>query len=299
MNIQNHTRLIAGGLGAILILGSVLFMTPRIRGLGLKGFVLSKIHSATSMSKAVLNSSSVSGNDDMTNILFLHHSTGRNLIQQGDIRERFTNAGYKFWDHGYNAQGLTKPNGSSAGYSYSIPWDNTNPDGIAQIFAQKAYHLPLNAFSGLLQHDVIIFKSCFPVSRIASDEQLSDYKSYYLSIRDTVDQHPNKLFIVVTQPPSNPESTNAEEAARARKLANWLKSDEYLDGHPNLSTFDFYNYLAEDDPTSPDYNMLKKAYREGADSHPNKVANEIIGPHFVDFVIDAIRHYRAYTADDG
>ena len=49
-----------------------------------------------------------------------------------------------------------------------------------------------------MQYDVIAFKSCFPTSNIQSDEQLADYKSYYLSIRDRMDEYPYKVFIVVT-----------------------------------------------------------------------------------------------------
>jgi hypothetical protein len=60
-----------------------------------------------------------------------------------------------------------------------------------------------------------------------------------------------------------------------------------------VSTFDFFNYLAENDPKAPDYSMLRKAYREGSDFHPNRAANETIGPLFVDFIRDAVQHYRA------
>jgi len=80
---------------------------------------------------------------------------------------------------------------------------------------------------------------------------------------------------------------------RTRVFANWLKSDAYLGGHPNVFAFDLFGYLAEDDPTSPEYNMLRKTYREGSDSHPNRAANEKIGPLFADFIINAVQRYRA------
>lgn len=156
--------------------------------------------------------------------------------------------------------------------------------------------MPLNAFSGLLQHEVIAFKSCFPVSDITSDEQLEQYKFYYLNMRDVMDRYPGRLFIAVTPPPLNPAETNAEAAARARAFADWLTSDEYLSGHPNLFTFDFFGHLAEEDPTSPDYNMLQEEYREGSDSHPNRLANETIGPIFADFIAGSVQSYRAQTS---
>ena len=230
---------------------------------------------------------------DWTNVVFLHHSTGGNLIAQGGVRGQFTDAGYDFWDHGYNGEGLRRPNGAQAGYSYNVPGDNTDPDGLAAIFAQRVYGLPLNTLSGLLQHEVIAFKSCFPANHIDSDALLGQYKRYYLGMRDVMDAHPDKMFIVVTPPPLNPAATNAEEAARARAFAAWLQSEEYLDGHPNVFTFDLFGALAEEDAASPEHGMLRAAYREGTDSHPNQVANEAVGPLFVDFVIASAQSYRA------
>ena len=145
----------------------------------------------------------------------------------------------------------------------------------------------MNTFSGLLQHEIIVFKSCFPTSNIVTDDQLEEYKNYYLGMRDVMDQHRDKVFIVVTPPPLNPAATGAGVAARARTFANWLKSDEFLAGHPNLFAFDFFDLLAEGDAGSADFNMLRATYREGEDSHPNQLANETIGPHFADFIVGA------------
>jgi len=287
-----------GIVGIVVVLAFFALLAMRLitgRSLGLWNFVSSRMHLVSNLGRAVLNGRSVSSysHGDFTNVIFLHHSTGHNLIEQGGVREGLTEAGYSFWDHDYNWPGLRRPDGSSTGYNYNIPDDNTDPDGLARVFAQHAYGLPLNAFSGLLQHEVIAFKSCFPVSHISSDEHLEQYKSYYLDMRDVMDAHLDKMFIVVTPPPLNPAETDAEAAIRARAFAGWLKSDEYLSGHPNVFTFDFSGYLAEDDPTSPDYNMLRQAYREGSDSHPNRTANEMIGPLFVDFITNAVQSYRA------
>jgi len=264
------------------------------RGRGLRAFASSRVQTATHLGRAVLDRRSVSGysQGNFTNAIFLHHSTGYYLIEQGDVRRSMAEAGYSFWDHNYNRHGLIRPDGSPAGYSYNIPSDNTDPDGLAAVFAQPDYELPLNALSGLLQHEVIAFKSCFPVSHIVDEEQLGRYQSYYLSMRDTMDQHLDKVFIVMTPPPLNPTATDPEAASRARAFAEWLKSDEYLSGHENVFTFDFFGYLAEDDPGSPEWGMLRADYREGTDSHPNRLANETIGPVFAQFIVDAVETYR-------
>lgn len=235
--------------------------------------------------------------EGFTDVIFLHHSTGSNLIAQGNVREGLTALGYDFWDHGYNYQGLRDPDGNSTGINYNIPGDNTNPDGFANIFAQTLYaeptypDPPANAFSGLMRHEVIAFKSCFPASAISSEAMLEQYKTWYRSIRDRADTHPDHIYIAFSPPPLNPASTDADDAARARAFAEWLKSSEYLAGHPNLFSFDFFDLLAEPDPGQPDYNMLRAEYRNGTDSHPNATANAIIGPIFVAFVDQCVQTY--------
>lgn len=243
---------------------------------------------------AVVNSRSVTqySQGQFTNIVFLHHSTGRNLIAQGQVRQQLTRAGYTFWDHDYNYEGFFDPQGKRLPYTYNIPGDNTDPDGLAVLFAQPAYGLPVNALSGLLQHEVIVLKSCFPTSNIADEEQLARLQSYYLGMRQTMDAHPERLFILLTQPPLNPAETNLERAARARHLAAWLASDEFRAGHPNVYVFDFFDRLAEADPEAPDANMLRLPYRDGADSHPNQAANAAIGPQLVEFILQSIASYR-------
>ena len=219
-------------------------------------------------------------------IIFLHHSCGENLINEGGVREGLTGLGYEFYDHGYNGDGLRLADGSYAGFDFDVPDDNTDPDGLANIFAQPLHDPPDNTFSHLMAYDVIAFKSCFPVSNIADDQQLAEYQRYYLFIRDRIDQYPHKLFIVVTQPPQVPGSSDLEEARRARALADWLRSDEFLAGHPNLATFDFFGLLAGED------NFLRAEYRyDDYDAHPNPQANAAIGPQFVAFLDRAIRNF--------
>ncbi len=237
---------------------------------------------------------------DVTDVVFLHHSVGSHLISRGDVRESLTAAGYDFWDHHYNYRGLTMPDGTLAGYTYNIPGDNTNPDGFAQIFAQEVDmsqahpQPPVNAFSGLLRHDVIAFKSCYPVSNIRSDAQLELYKDYYRQIRDVMDQHPDKIFIVVTPPPLNRTATTADNAARAQAFANWLASAEFLAGHPNVFTFNFFEILDGDDPNSNYFNRLREEYQNNSsDSHPNVLADEIAGPQFVEAIVNAIETYHS------
>lgn len=285
--------------GLLVCLGLVTLMAGRIvvgQWLGPRSLARTVVNVTLAVSHRGAVTASNHGN--YTNVIFLHHSTGNNLIEQGGMRERLTQAGYSFWDHSYNDQGLRDPAGKYTGYSYSVPGDNTDPDGLMRIFAQQVYGLPVNTLSALLQHDVIIFKSCFaPANNIKTDQQLETYKTWYLGMRAVMDQYPTKHFIVVTDPPLNPAETNPEEAARARIFANWLKSDEFLKGHANISTFDLYSLLAEESATATDANMLRSAYRDGGDSHPNRTANETLAPLFSDYILKTIQDRRATVTE--
>jgi hypothetical protein len=226
---------------------------------------------------------------DFRRIIFLHHSTGASLIEQGGVRQRLSGLGYEFYDHGYNDDGLVLADGTWTGRDFDVPDDNTDPDGLADIFAQPLHDPPDNTFSHLMQYDVIAFKSCFPVSDIQSDDQLAEYKSYYLSIRDRMDQYPDKIFVVLSPPPQVAAYTETEAAARARAFADWLASDEYLNGHPNVFTFDFFDLLAD-----PSTNTLRADYQtDENDAHPNELANRTVGPLFADFIDQAVRTYTA------
>jgi len=283
-------RLVA--ISTILLVGALL--TIRLvtgRGLGIRSLPRTLL----SLVRAINNREVISqyNQGEYTDIIFLHHSTGNNLVEQGGVRQLFSQAGYNFWDQGFNFQGLRDPNGNYTGYAYTVPRDNTDPDGLARVFRQRVYGLPINALSGLLQHEVIIVKSCFaPANQIASDEQFEQLKQYYLGMREKMSQYPDKIFVIVTTPPLNPSETNPQEASRARLLANWLKSDEFLFGQSNIFVCDLFDELAESNLSSPELNMLRQDYRNGTDSHPNQTANEKIGPLFVDFVIRAVEQYR-------
>ena len=191
--------IILGALAMVLLVSASLAAGY---GLNLRGFGRMLLNTTL----AVANSGSVTrlSTGEYRNIVFLHQSVGAHLIEQGSVREDFAAAGYSFWDQGYNHDQLRDPLGRKTGYAYHVPGNNTYPDGLLSIFTQPDLGLPLNTLSGLLQHEVIAFKSCYPASNITSDKQLEERKDSYRRMRDTMDQHPDKLFIVMTQPPMNP-----------------------------------------------------------------------------------------------
>lgn len=225
------------------------------------------------------------------NVFFLHHSTGRNLIDEGDLRSvvELHNVGrthpVEFWDHDYNSIGLRDPDGNYTGVSYGIPNDNTNPDGLYTLWTSDN---PART-QILANHQIIAFKSCFPASDITSDAMLQQYKNWYLAMRDVFDQHPSHTFVVMSQPPLHRLATNTADAARARAFSRWLGSSAYLSGHDNVRFFDFFDRLAHVDDGSDQANRLNYAYERShtnSDSHPNMTANQIVGPEFMQFLLE-------------
>jgi len=230
--------------------------------------------------------------EPLTNLFMLHHSTGRNLIDEGAVRDWIDDyniaqgTAFEFWDHDYNEIGLTNPDGTKLGTSYDIPDDNTDPEGLLTLWttSNDARDLILDG------HEVIAFKSCYPASDIGSDTELEARKTWYLSMRDVFDQFPEKIFIVMSQPPRHRLATNKDDADRARAFADWLKSDTYLAGHDNIVCMDLFNEFAQADDGSDTRNMLRYEYERShydSDSHPNTLANETVGPWYAESFVAA------------
>jgi hypothetical protein len=228
----------------------------------------------------------------LDNFFLLHHSTGRNIINQGDVRDWLAawdvehGTDIRFWDHDYNYIGVANADGVLLGWDYGSAAGNTDPIGLHELWTTD------NAArdSILNRHDVIAFKSCYPNSAIISDAMLQLFKDWYLEMRDVFDQHQDKVFVLMSTPPLHRLATNVEEADRARAFADWLSSPEYLEGHRNIVCFDLFDHLAHPDDGSDIRNMLRADYEVwayGDDSHPNALANGIVGPAFAEFMVTA------------
>ena len=217
----------------------------------------------------------------LTNIFFLHHSVGNGLIEEGNMRNviaAYNSANgknFSFWDHGYNGDGLRDANGNMLGINYGVPDDNTEPAGYARLWTSPDEDATACRNQIMANHQVIAFKSCYTASSITDASMLEEYKQNYLAMRDFFDQHLEKLFVVITPPPRHRLDTTAEQAGFARQFANWLKSDTFLGGRANVVCLDLFDALADSD------NFLRytcEGSHTGADSHPNTMANQVLGP---------------------
>lgn len=227
-------------------------------------------------------------------ILFIHHSTGGNLIREGNLRSEIhkLNSDLEFWDHSYNLypifskalahsthhRGLTDKHGNLTYTDYNIVLSNNSPREYAEIFSRSPNDKTLTK---IFEYDVIAFKNCYPTTMITSVEQFDQDISFYKEIKNSVKRFKTKKFILVTPPPLRRELTTIENAKRAKKLVDWLLSKEFLSDTQNLFVFDFFNLLADEN------GFLKKEYCRlfPRDSHPNKKANMTIAPLFAEYLV--------------
>lgn len=239
----------------------------------------------------------VNATENSKRIIFIHHSTGGNLIREGKLRGEIKKLDptIEFWDHNYNLypnftmlianfthlKGLSDNNGKVTGTDYNIVISNNSPKEYADIFSRDPNDSTLKQ---ILQYDVVAFKNCYPTTRISTDEQLEDDIKYYKVIRDNLKKYPNKQFIVFTPPPARKETTNIEQATRAKKLVDFLNSKEFVDGSKNIYIFDFYTLLADEN------GYLKSEYTRFLpwDSHPNKKANLTVAPIFAKYLTEVL-----------
>jgi hypothetical protein len=238
------------------------------------------------------NVSSASCKDEK--IIFLHHSTGGVIYNDGDVPEWFDDYNSS---HGTNYQINERayPTGSYPWRNYPYDYWNLWVNGACSATEASTHCLDqLTA-----DYDVIIFKNCYPVSDVLEDtgtpditsqrKSLENYKLQYGAVRDKLQQYPDNLFIFWTGAPRHRLATDAAKAARAREFANWVKGDMLAGGsYPNIRVFDYFDLTAGSD------NFLRYEYERshtGSDSHPNTQAAQDVGPVFSQFIIDSAQDF--------
>ncbi len=171
--------------------------------------------------------------------------------------------------------GLSDGNGRMTGKDFNISISNNSPKEYAEIFSRDPDDFTLK---NILSFETIIFKNCFPTSKIETQEKLEEYKRYYSTIMKNISKFKNR-FIVFTPPPLRSEMTKPEWADNARSLALFINKETKK--YSNISSFDFFNLLT--DKVGKNKNMLKREYCSivPEDSHPNIRANREVGKLFV------------------
>ncbi len=237
-------------------------------------------------------------------VIFLHHSTGGNVFNQGNVPD---------WINNYNIAHTRSLHVTERSYP-NTPWTWSNyPYDYWKLWIDGSCNSSdpdiecLNTLAS--NYDMIIFKHCFPGASIlpnngnpdvSSDIQtLDNYKVQYRALRLLFDSYPDTKFMVWTLAPLHRLATSPEMASRAFEFVQWVKSDwlsEDGNSHPNIVIFDFFSLVAELDqvPVNGVRYCLKydnEWSHTDSDSHPNLAANQYVGPIFAQAIADAFPTY--------
>jgi hypothetical protein len=233
---------------------------------------------------ALLLTGCSSNNEIMKKIIFLHHSTGQSVWigKTNKYVYRFTGKGdvQKFFDR-YNGKNGTRYVISEMSFPKSSPYGwNNYPYDYYNIWVKNAGETPFMEEPTLeiltREYDVIVFKHCYPVSRIQPDtgtpdidsdtKTLENYKLQYEALKNKMHEFPDNKFIVWTPAVNTQKLMTEEEAIRTRQFHEWM-TVEWDEKGDNIFIWDFYKYetegglyLTDENAFSPDNSHPAKKF---------------------------------------
>jgi hypothetical protein len=236
----------------------------------------------------------------MNKIIFLHHSTGNNIWLGGTNKivnkltgknsvQNYFNSYNKKYGTNYSISERFFPNSSPYGWK-NYPYDYYN------IWVKNA---GANSFMGeptleilSKEYDVIIFKHCYPISKILKDtghpdvnseeKRLENYKLQYNALKKKLHEFQKNKFIIWTPSVHVKSQISEDEAKRTFEFYNWIIG-EWKEKGDNIFVWDFYKLETEGGL------YLKDEYSEGAgNSHPSSNFSSWVSPLFSKFIIDVI-----------
>jgi len=247
----------------------------------------------------VINSCS-SNQKKMRNIVFLHHSTGQSIwigntnifhykmTKKGDVQKFFENYNKKN-NTNFEITELLFPKNSPYGWN-NYPYDYYNI--WVKNAGDKTYLEEPTLEILTKKYEVIIFKHCFPVSRILEDtgspdinsdeKRLENYKLQYIALKSKMHQFPDNKFIVWTPAVCTKTQMTEDQAERTKQFYNWM-INEWDEKGDNIFIWDFYKYETEGGLYLQDKNASNPD-----NSHPGKEFAGKIIPLFCKYIIDVI-----------
>ena len=210
---------------------------------------------------------------------WMHHSTGKNLLEGGLLAALQAN-NIKFHDMYYEE--------GKADDGYVIG-DHTNPEHFPKAFNTPKYFDVIRKWEleGGKQHDIVMFKSCFPASDIKDEATYKKYQDYYKAMLPTFEKHKDILFIGMSTPPLMKGKTTPDNAKRARKWARWVTTE--YSNLPNVKIFDLFAAMAIIE-NKPDQNTLAPQFGAAKyDSHPTKEAAQAVTRLFIPWLNRVLR----------
>lgn len=256
--------------------------------------------SAAALPGALPPGTAMTSTNRSVRIGYLHHSTGE-VVWNGGL-PAFIHAWNRAHGTDYRITSVTYP-ATTGGWppllrrlARTYPWANY-PYDYWNLWVKHTGSSrdrgELNLDDLVQDFDVIVFKHCFPVSRVqpegasppsvsSQEKTLANYQLQYQAIKGRLHQFPEKRFIVWTGAALPESSTNAAEAGRAREFFEWVKGswDEHGD---NIFVWDFHALETEGGLyLKPDYAA------DGKDAHPAPSFARKVAPLIGQRIIDVI-----------
>jgi hypothetical protein len=236
----------------------------------------------------------------MNKIIFLHHSTGKKiwlgktnkyinkLTDKSDVGEYFKN---------HNKVNRTEYLITERSFPKVSPygWKN-NPFDYYNIWVRNAgdklYMQEPTLEILTKEYEVIIFKHCYPSSRIGADllppdidseiKSLQNYKLQYNALKKKLHEFPDNKFIIWTPAVMIKSQMTEDEANMTQEFYNWLMA-EWSENGDNIYMWDFYKY-----ETEGGLYLLDKNAEAPDNSHPGRAFSERLSPIFSRYIIDVI-----------
>jgi hypothetical protein len=230
----------------------------------------------------------------------LHHSTGE-VVWNGGVRA-FVDAWNEARGTDYRITSVTYP-ATTGGWPRVLhrlaprryPWANY-PYDYWNLWVRHTGPSrdrgELNLDDLAARYDVVVFKHCFPVSRVKPDDgaasvssperTLANYVLQYDALKARLRQFPRTRFIVWTGAALPEPVTDAEEAGRARRFFEWVKGSWDEEGD-NVFVWDFHAletggglFLAPEHAASP------------RDAHPSAAFAREVAPLLGRRIVDVV-----------
>ncbi len=253
--------------------------------LALAGIVLNAVSCHSPIAKEHTSLARTAGPDPgkpskQLSMVWLHHSTGDRLLRGGMLAALQAN-GLVFSDINYREAVVD-------GY---VIGDHTDIADWPKAFNTPKFFDAIRTWEltgGRKQHDVVMFKSCYPNSNITSDAMLERYKTDFAALLPTFVAHPDILFIAMSTPPLVKRQTTPAAAKRAREWSRWLTGD-YAARAKNVKVFDLFDALAIA-PDAPNANTLVPQFASGrGDSHPSAEGAQAVTRLFIPWFNRVVR----------
>jgi hypothetical protein len=242
-------------------------------------------------------------------LCFIHHSCGRNwLWATGDYpgllgdalndNNYYVNETY----YGWNAE----PGDGLGDSTDTSDWPSWFNDTKMPYVYDNTYH---QAYNNVIsdpggENDIIMFKSCY-YENCEVGGSIDDEKAIYNGLLDYFQDHPDKLFILITPPGDRSVSSYT----KTKELCDWLVDEDsgWLKDYPykNVAVYDFYCTLSETDSHHRIVNgAIQHEYAAGydgaspyhdGDDHPNAAGNLKATAEFVPLLNYYYSRWKAET----